>query len=181
MRVHVNVCVCVINNPPRPLLINDSYCVLSPWRRPRQGGKAALILCLLHSGLDSLACRPARLPACLSVSLELWIPPPPDPVVRVTCLLITFTSPTPTPTFLSTLPLPISFFPLFFHPPACHKCLAPPRPPQSGSTLNFSSQGTCCLPEPKTAATRGAERERDIDGARWSERERENRKVASSS
>lgn len=73
---HACECVCVLLiTPPLPL-INDSYCVLSPWRRPRQGGEAALILCLLHSGLDSLACLPAHPPACLSVYLELLISHP---------------------------------------------------------------------------------------------------------
>lgn len=89
---------------------------------------------------------PACPPACPPVYLSLWssgssILPT---IIRITCLLITFTSPTSAPTYLSTPPRPRP------SPSACHRYLAPPRPPHSDSPLNFSSQATCCLPEPKT-------------------------------
>lgn len=125
------MCVLLIKKKKeKPPLINDSYCVLSPWRRLRQRGETALILCLapLHgSGLDSLA----RLPACPPVCLSVWSSHPPL-VVLVISLFITLLSSTsaPPPPPLSCSPL-LTHLPPFSHltPPATHHHPPPPPPP----------------------------------------------------
>lgn len=110
-----------------------------------------------------------RWPACLSVWSSGSHPPL---VVLIASLFITLlsstsapphphppllSSPRSSPTFLSSHLTPSST-----RPPATHNHPPPPLPPslspESGSALNFSSQATCCLPEPKNAATRGTDR-----------------------
>lgn len=72
--------------------------------------------------------------------------------------------------FSTSTPLPLSSAPLLsrlctshtFASPYSSSCYTVPpsssSSPESGSALNFSSQATCCLPEPKNAATGGIDR-----------------------
>lgn len=121
-------------------------------REGRQLWSSAWLLCLALG----LTCRSAR--------LSVWSPHPLC-VVLVFSLFITLLF-----SFSTSTPLPLSSAPLLsllctshtFASPYSSSCYTVPpsssSSPESGSALNFSSQATCCLPEPKNAATGGIDR-----------------------
>ena len=105
-------------------------------------------------------------PACLSVWSSGFHPP----LALVVSLFITFLSSTSTPpplrsstlcsspTFLSSHPSPSPPYSSSCYPLPPSSSSSSSSSPESGAALNFSSQATCCLPEPKNAATRGTDR-----------------------
>lgn len=132
------------------------------------------IVCYLREGdpsregrqLWSSACPPFTAlgltcwPACLSVWSSGSRPPLIVPVASLFIMLLSSTfllsPPHVSPTFLSShpsrSPYSSSCYPV---PPSSSSSSSSP---ESGSALNFSSQATCCLLEPKNAATRGTDR-----------------------
>ncbi|MED6231586.1 hypothetical protein ATANTOWER_031426 [Ataeniobius toweri] len=87
----------------------------------------------------------ARLPGCLSFWLHLLLS-------FFLSLFIALLSSTSTPSYSSHPPLSLTSTTSL--PPPPPPCLQPSQ----GSALNFSSEATCCLPEPKNAATGGSDR-----------------------
>ncbi|MED6276529.1 hypothetical protein CHARACLAT_003908 [Characodon lateralis] len=85
----------------------------------------------------------ARLPGCLSFWLHLLLS-------FFLSLFIALLSSTSTPPYSSHPPLSLTST-TSLPPPLCLQ-------PSQGSSLNFSSEATCCLPEPKNAATGGSDR-----------------------
>lgn len=150
------------------------------------------ILCYLRggdSGREGRQLWSSAWPLCMALGLTRWpacLPVCLEPSSSLCCSRLLSVHYAPfffsTSTPLSTPPLSSAALlslrcasHTFPYSSSCYTLPPSSSSPESGSALHFSSQATCCLPEPKNAATRGIDRGPGFWHKEWNKSQKKER------